>query len=425
LQVIFVSSPSLVYMGHALYHLRALEKARQRKKALLRRELDLLDAVEMAESQRRRLEREVKQVDQGKLNKAPLRGSLLRTYVAHVFTRSAVEVAFMTGQYLLYGFRLQPLYRCEREPCPNAVDCYVSRPTEKSVFMVFMQCIAGVSLFLNILELTHLGYKKVKKGILDYYPHLRAESLEDYHPNNNYYNNNRYKKESVVQTGTCTTRKATLASAPSDYTLLPEMVQCSNTYPNLLNPSVFLPLPGGRQAPPQDLDHPLFPMCSPMEHDAHLANTSVESALGECDSLSPGSCQQHGMEQEEGKGGDEEENDNTSDVDLPGGGSPKRSREARHASSCPTLPVGIARRQWTRCSTVMETTDTDSYGDAKPAAWTRSKSDAKRPSPRTATPESQKDSSSGSQHSPRPPLSNRKASVASNSSSKRAPDLQI
>ncbi|XP_058712256.1 gap junction alpha-9 protein isoform X2 [Poecile atricapillus] len=33
LQVIFVSSPSLVYMGHALYRLRALEKERQKKKA--------------------------------------------------------------------------------------------------------------------------------------------------------------------------------------------------------------------------------------------------------------------------------------------------------------------------------------------------------------------------------------------------------
>lgn len=101
LQVIFVSSPSLVYMGHALYRLRALEKARQKKKALLRKELELVD-VELAEA-RKRIEREMKQVDQGKLNKAPLRGSLLRTYVAHVVTRSVVEVAFMTGQYVLYG----------------------------------------------------------------------------------------------------------------------------------------------------------------------------------------------------------------------------------------------------------------------------------------------------------------------------------
>uniref|UniRef100_A0A8C2XHE6 Gap junction protein n=1 Tax=Cyclopterus lumpus TaxID=8103 RepID=A0A8C2XHE6_CYCLU len=235
LQVIFVSSPSLVYMGHALYRLRALEKARQKKKALLRKELELVD-VELAEA-RKRMEREMKQLDQGKLNKAPLRGSLLRTYVAHVFTRSIVEVAFMTGQYLLYGFHLYPLFKCERDPCPNAVDCYVSRPTEKSVFMVFMQCIAAISLFLNILEITHLGYKKIKKGILDFYPHLRDERDEL----DNYYAN-KCKKESIVQTCTSAPRRATMASAPSGYNLLLERLQGTAMYPNLIKPSTFLPL---------------------------------------------------------------------------------------------------------------------------------------------------------------------------------------
>jgi len=49
LQVIFVSSPSLVYMGHALFRLRALENTRQKKKALLRKELV---GVELAEARR-------------------------------------------------------------------------------------------------------------------------------------------------------------------------------------------------------------------------------------------------------------------------------------------------------------------------------------------------------------------------------------
>ncbi|KAJ3597663.1 hypothetical protein NHX12_001180 [Muraenolepis orangiensis] len=422
LQVIFVSSPSLVYMGHALYRLRALEKARQRKKALLRRELDSLDPTETTEA-RRWIEREMKQVDQGKPNKAPLRGSLLRTYVAHVFTRSAVEVAFMTGQYLLYGFRLQPLFRCEREPCPNAVDCYVSRPTEKSVFMVFMQCIAGVSLFLNILEIVHLGYKKVKKGLLEYYPHFRGERDGSLHGD---WPNNRHKKESVVQWGACATRKATIVSAPSNHNLLLERLQCSNTYPNLLSPPQ-----GGEQALRRVSDDPACLMvCSPTENEPQLARTSTEPGLGQRNSLSPGSNRHKGEEEEGEGGGDEEEGEDTSDPDLPGGGSPKRSREARYTSSCPTLPVGVARRQWTRCSTVMESksSDTDSYGDAKtghPAAWTRSKSDGKRPSPRPSTPESQGDSRSGSQHSPRIPPSHRKTSMASNSSSNRVPDLQI
>ena len=59
LQVIFVSSPSLAYMGHALYRLRALEKQRQGRRAQLRRELDAAADVEFPEG-RRRLERELR-----------------------------------------------------------------------------------------------------------------------------------------------------------------------------------------------------------------------------------------------------------------------------------------------------------------------------------------------------------------------------
>nr|XP_057909713.1 gap junction protein alpha 9a [Doryrhamphus excisus] len=204
LQVIFVSSPSLVYMGHALYRLRVLEKVRRRRKAVLRKELEEVDA-EWVES-RKRIEREMKQLEQGKPDKAPLRGSLLCTYVAHVVTRSVVEVVFMLGQYLLYGFRLHPLFKCQRFPCPNTVDCYVSRPTEKSVFMVFMQCISAMSLFLNILEVLYLAYKRIKRDILDFYPHMwdERDDLEFC----------RSKKTSVVQIGH---RKATLVSAPGDF----------------------------------------------------------------------------------------------------------------------------------------------------------------------------------------------------------------
>lgn len=163
LQVIFVSAPSLVYMGHALYCIRALEKERHRRRIQLKEELD---EVELAMEQQRRAERELRRLDeQKKVKKAPLKGSLLRTYIIHILTRSVVEICFLLGQYFLYGVQLDPLYKCERMPCPNSVDCYISRPTEKSIFMVFMIAIAGISLLLNIFEISHLGIRKIK-GIL-------------------------------------------------------------------------------------------------------------------------------------------------------------------------------------------------------------------------------------------------------------------
>ncbi|XP_030580848.1 gap junction alpha-10 protein-like [Archocentrus centrarchus] len=161
LQVIFVSAPSLVYMGHALYCISSLEKERHRRRAQLKEELD---EAELALDEQKRVERELRRLEeQKKVKKAPLRGSLLRTYIIHILTRSVVEVCFILGQYILYGVQLEPLYKCERLPCPNSVDCYISRPTEKTIFMVFMIAIAGVSLFLNILEISHLGVRKIKQ----------------------------------------------------------------------------------------------------------------------------------------------------------------------------------------------------------------------------------------------------------------------
>ncbi|KAM4795020.1 gap junction alpha-9 protein isoform 1-T2 [Rhinophrynus dorsalis] len=238
LQVIFVSSPSLVYMGHAIYRLRALEKERHRKKAQLRVELEVVD-YELTED-RRRLERELRQLEQRKLNKAPLRGSLLCTYVIHIFTRSAVEVGFMVGQHLLYGVQLDPLYKCERDPCPNVVDCFVSRPTEKTVFMFFMQCIAAVSLFLNILEIGHLGVKKVKKGCMERYK--VKDEFDDFYVI-------KQKKNSTVNhtcIGTSSSPQKTLPSAPSNYTLLMEKQSESAVYPVLNRPCEFHPIENER-----------------------------------------------------------------------------------------------------------------------------------------------------------------------------------
>uniref|UniRef100_A0A8C5LTZ7 Gap junction protein n=1 Tax=Leptobrachium leishanense TaxID=445787 RepID=A0A8C5LTZ7_9ANUR len=227
LQVIFVSSPSLVYMGHAIYRLRALEKERHKKRAQLRGELEGVE-YELNE-ERRRLERELKQLEQKKLKKAPLRGSLLCTYVIHIFTRSAVEVGFMVGQHILYGIQLNSVYKCQRDPCPNVVDCFVSRPTEKTVFMVFMQCIAAVSLFLNILEIGHLGMKKVKKVLfLRYKVKDEFDDLYVMKP----------KQNSIIThtcIGTSSSPQKTLPSAPSNYTLMMEKQSDPAVYP-ILNP---------------------------------------------------------------------------------------------------------------------------------------------------------------------------------------------
>lgn len=95
----------------------------------------------------------------GKIN---LRGRLLRSYVLHLLAKVVLEALFIAGQYFLYGFTLEPRYVCTRFPCPHKVDCFLSRPTEKSVIIWFMLVAAVVSLALSVAELLYLCVKAVR-----------------------------------------------------------------------------------------------------------------------------------------------------------------------------------------------------------------------------------------------------------------------
>ncbi|KAG5280335.1 hypothetical protein AALO_G00087950 [Alosa alosa] len=61
----------------------------------------------------------------------------LRLYTLNVGFRFLAEVAFLVGQWALYGFGVAAQYPCSRFPCPYTVDCFTSRPMEKTVFLVF------------------------------------------------------------------------------------------------------------------------------------------------------------------------------------------------------------------------------------------------------------------------------------------------
>lgn len=90
-----------------------------------------------------------------------MKGALLRTYIVSILFKSLFEVGFLVIQWYMYGFTLNAVYTCERDPCPHRVDCFLSRPTEKTVFIIFMLAVACVSLFLNFVEISHLGLKKI------------------------------------------------------------------------------------------------------------------------------------------------------------------------------------------------------------------------------------------------------------------------
>ncbi|XP_056116642.1 gap junction protein alpha 8 paralog a [Rhinichthys klamathensis goyatoka] len=161
LQIIFVSTPSLVYVGHAVHYIHMEEKRKEREEAEVSHQQEIgEERLPLATDQGS--VRTTKETSTKSSKKFRLEGTLLCTYICHIIFKALFEVGFVVGQYFLYGFRILPLYQCSRWPCPNTVDCYVSRPTEKTIFIIFMLAVACVSLFLNFVEISHLGLKKIR-----------------------------------------------------------------------------------------------------------------------------------------------------------------------------------------------------------------------------------------------------------------------
>nr|XP_032834114.1 gap junction beta-3 protein-like [Petromyzon marinus] len=91
-----------------------------------------------------------------------MEGGLVWTYQLSVICRVVVEVG---SAYLFWrfcsplGLILPMVAQCSVAPCPNSVDCFVSRPSEKTVFIIFMLTVSGICLFLNLIELFYIPIK--------------------------------------------------------------------------------------------------------------------------------------------------------------------------------------------------------------------------------------------------------------------------
>ena len=88
-----------------------------------------------------------------------------RWYVANVFVRLCLEAGFAFLQLKLFGFHVPELFKCERWPCPNVVDCFISRPTEKTIFLWFMFIYSCICVALNVVEIIYLFYAYVAEKL--------------------------------------------------------------------------------------------------------------------------------------------------------------------------------------------------------------------------------------------------------------------
>lgn len=80
-------------------------------------------------------------------------------YIINVAFRFIAEVGFLVGQWWLYGFKVEPQILCSRAPCPFIVDCYTSRPAEKTIFLCFYFAVGVLSAFCSFIELFYGSIK--------------------------------------------------------------------------------------------------------------------------------------------------------------------------------------------------------------------------------------------------------------------------
>ncbi|KAM9840120.1 gap junction Cx32.2 protein-like [Aulostomus maculatus] len=136
LQIIFVSTPTLIYLGHAVHVIHKENKMRE----YLAAGTQQLKAPKYTDEK----------------GHVKIKGNLLGSYLTQLIFKIAIEAGFIVGQYYLYGFVMVPMFPCSKEPCPFTVECYMSRPTEKTIFIIFMLAVACVSLLLNVIEVFYL-----------------------------------------------------------------------------------------------------------------------------------------------------------------------------------------------------------------------------------------------------------------------------
>ncbi|XP_007904607.1 gap junction beta-3 protein [Callorhinchus milii] len=134
LQLIFISTPSLLVIMHVAYR-KDKEKKYHRKHPENNTKL---------------------YSDPGKKH-----GGLWWTYVISLVAKTIIEVAFLYILHRIYdSFDMPRLVKCTASPCPNTVDCYIARPTEKRVFTYFMVGASSLCVVLSVSEIIYLIAKR-------------------------------------------------------------------------------------------------------------------------------------------------------------------------------------------------------------------------------------------------------------------------
>ncbi|NXJ71316.1 CXG1 protein, partial [Rostratula benghalensis] len=193
-QIILVATPSVMYLGYAIHkiarmveHGEADRRIRSKGFSMRWKQHRGLEETEEDHEEDPMMypEIELESERENKEQPAPAKAKhdgrrriredgLMKIYVLQLLARTAFEIGFLVGQYFLYGFEVSPTFVCSRKPCPHKIDCFISRPTEKTIFLLIMYGVSCMCLLLNVWEMIHLGFGTIRDTLNN-----KRKELED------------------------------------------------------------------------------------------------------------------------------------------------------------------------------------------------------------------------------------------------------
>ncbi|CAM9808049.1 unnamed protein product [Bubo scandiacus] len=193
-QIILVATPSVMYLGYAIHkiarmveHGEADRRIRSKSFSMRWKQHRGLEETEEDHEEDPMMypEIELESERENKEQQGPAKAKhdgrrriredgLMKIYVLQLLARTTFEIGFLVGQYFLYGFAVSPIFVCSRKPCPHKIDCFISRPTEKTIFLLIMYGVSCMCLLLNVWEMLHLGFGTIRDTLNN-----KRKELED------------------------------------------------------------------------------------------------------------------------------------------------------------------------------------------------------------------------------------------------------
>uniref|UniRef100_A0A8C6QGG9 Gap junction alpha-1 protein n=1 Tax=Nannospalax galili TaxID=1026970 RepID=A0A8C6QGG9_NANGA len=130
LQIVFMSVPTLLYLAHVFYVLRKGKK------------LNMKEELKVAQTDGVNMEMHLKQIE--------IKFKYGFEEHGKVKMRGGENLHHQYPLQVVLHLWLHAIYTCKRDPCPHQVACFLSRLTEKTIFIIFMlvvslDCVKGRS----------------------------------------------------------------------------------------------------------------------------------------------------------------------------------------------------------------------------------------------------------------------------------------